>query len=297
MKKLIIAGGTGFLGQVLCDFYKPKTKEIIVLTRGKNRKTENIHYVNWDAKEIGEWHKHLNNADVLINLTGKSVNCRFSKKNKELILSSRIDSTLILAKAINLVDNPPKIWFNASTAALSHYPKKENGKDFMLQVGQKWENAFYSIENKSTQKIVIRISLVLGEEEGVLSPLKKITKLGLGGKQGNGKQMVSWIHYSDLATLINFLVEQKTIEGPIIAAAPNPITNSQFMSSIRAALGVPFGLPSFAWMLKIGSFIIGTEADLILNSMDVRPKKLLENGFQFKYPKIKPALEDVLRKS
>lgn len=201
---------------------------------------------------------------------------------------------MILAKAINSVENPPKIWLNASTAALSHVPIKENGEDFMLQVGQKWENAFFSIGNKSTRKIAIRISLVLGEEEGVLGPLRKITKLGLGGKQGDGSQRVSWIHHNDFVAMIHFLIKQKSIEGPIVAASPNTITNSQFMAAIRTALGMPFGLPSFAWMLRIGSFIIGTEADLILNSMNVHPKKLLENGFQFKYPKINPALDDVL---
>lgn len=293
MEKIVIAGGTGFLGNVLINFFKTKANKIIVLTRGKSRKTDNVQFVQWDAKTIDDWHLHLNNAESLINLTGKSVNCKFNKTNKDLILNSRIDSTLALAKAINLVENPPKVWINASTAALAHLPKKDGKKDFMLQVGEKWENAFFSINNESTRKVALRISLVLGKE-GVLTPLIKIAKLGLGGKQGSGKQIVSWIHNEDFATMIHFLVTKKNIEGPIVAATPNTITNQQFMRSIRETLSIPFGIPSYTWMLKIGSFIIGTEADLILNSMNVYPKKLIENGFVFKYPSIKNALEEIL---
>lgn len=293
MGKIVIAGGTGFLGNVLISFFKDKAYKIIVLTRGKSRKTENVQFIQWDAKTIGNWHKYLNNTDALINLTGKSVNCRFSKKNKKLILDSRIDSTLALAKAINLLETPPKVWINASTAALSHLPKKENDKDFMQYVGQKWEDAFFSINNKSTRKIALRISLVLGKE-GVLAPLIKIAKLGLGGKQGSGKQIVSWVHHEDFAKMIHFTIEKKNIQGPIVAATPKAITNQQLMSSIRKTLKVPFGIPSYTWMLKIGSFVIGTEADLILNSMDVYPEKLIENGFVFNYPSIKNALEEIL---
>ncbi len=294
MSKLIIAGGTGFLGNELLEYYRNKYAEIVVLTRGKSHQKENISYVNWDAKSNGDWAAKLNNASALINLTGKSVNCRFSEKNKEIILNSRVDSTLALANAINTVENPPKVWLNASTAALSHPNKKENGEDFMLYVGQEWENAFYSVENKQTRKIALRISLVFGKDGGALIPLKKITQFGLGGKQGNGKQMVSWVHSNDFVSITHFLIENKDVDGCIVVAAPDPKSNSELMAIIRKTLNVPFGLPSYTWMLKIGGSIIGTEPDLILNSMHVYPKKLLDNGFSFSYATIDTALKNLL---
>ncbi|WKB80255.1 TIGR01777 family oxidoreductase [Cellulophaga lytica] len=295
MNKLVIAGGTGFLGNELLDFYTSKFAEIIVLTRSKPYQAKNINYVQWDAKTIGTWHSCLNNADVLINLTGKSVDCRFTKKNKALILNSRIDSTLALGKAINLVDNPPKVWLNASSAAITHPNKEENGEDFMLDVGIAWEKAFESIKNVNTRKIALRISLVFGKNGGALVPLKKISQLGLGGKQGSGKQMVSWVHIKDFVAITNFAIENTKITGPIVVAAPDAKSNKKLMATIRKALKVPFGLPAYSWMLKIGGFIIGTEPSLILNSMDVYPEKLIKNGFKFKYATLEMALKNLLK--
>lgn len=295
MSKLVIAGGTGFLGNKLVDFYASKYTEIVVLTRGKPNKTENISYVNWDAKTISKWHTSLDNADVLINLTGKSVDCRFTKKNKALILSSRTESTVVLGKAINLVDNPPKVWLNASSAAISHPNKEENGEDFMLYVGLEWEKAFNAIKNPNTRKVALRISLVFGKEGGALVPLKKITKLGLGGKQANGKQMVSWVHTKDFVAITNYTIKNQAITGPIVVAAPDAKSNKKLMATIRQTLKVPFGLPAFAWMLKIGGFIIGTEPSLILNSMNVYPDKLLKNGYKFKFATLESALKNILK--
>lgn len=295
MSKLVIAGGTGFLGNKLVEFYASKYTEIIVLTRGKSRKTENISYVNWDAKTIGKWHTSLDNADVLINLTGKSVDCRFTKKNKALILSSRTESTTALGKAINLVDNPPKVWLNASSAAISHPNKEENGEDFMLYVGLEWEKAFNAIKNPNTRKVALRISLVFGKKGGALVPLKKITKLGLGGKQGSGKQMVSWLHTKDFVKITNYAIENTVINGPIVVAAPDAKSNKKLMATIRQTLKVPFGLPAFVWMLKIGGFVIGTEPSLILNSMDVYPEKLLKDGYKFKFATLESALKNILK--
>ncbi|MEP0214268.1 MAG: TIGR01777 family oxidoreductase [Cellulophaga sp.] len=295
MSKLVIAGGTGFLGNKLIDFYTSKYNEIVVLTRGKSRKKENISYVNWDAKTINKWHTSLNNADVLINLTGKSVDCRFTKENKALILNSRTESTTALGNAINLVANPPKVWLNASSAAISHPNKEENGEDFMLYVGLEWEKAFNAIKNPNTRKVALRISLVFGKEGGALIPLKKITKLGLGGKQGSGKQMVSWVHTKDFVAITNYAIENQAITGPIVVAAPDAISNTKLMSTIRQTLNVPFGLPAFSWMLKIGGFIIGTEPSLILNSMKVYPEKLEKNGYEFRFDTLKSALKDILK--
>tara|TARA_R110002049_G_scaffold67188_1_gene174632 strand:+ start:2103 stop:2990 length:888 start_codon:yes stop_codon:yes gene_type:complete len=294
MHKLVIAGGTGFLGNKLLDFYKDKYSEIVVLTRGSTQQKGNITYVHWDAKNSGDWVSQLNNASALINLTGKSVDCRFTEKNKELILNSRIDSTLALANAINTVENKPKVWLNASTAALSHTNKEENGDDFMLFVGQEWEKTFFSIENPTVRKIALRISLVFGKEGGALLPLKKITQFGLGGKQGSGKQMVSWIHVDDFVAITNFVLHQKVIKDTIIVASPDAVSNNKLMKGIRKTLNVPFGIPSYAWMLQLGGYAIDTEPDLILNSMDVYPSKLEENGFVFTYNTLELALENLL---
>ncbi|MCK0156178.1 TIGR01777 family oxidoreductase [Cellulophaga sp. F20128] len=295
MSKLVIAGGTGFLGNKVLDFYKDKYQEIIVLTRGATRQNGPITYVHWDAKNSGDWVTQLNNANALINLTGKSVDCRFTEKNKALILNSRIDSTLALANAINSVENKPKVWLNASTAALSHTNKEGNGDDFMLYVGQEWEKAFFSIENPNVRKVALRISLVFGKEGGALLPLKKITKFGLGGKQGSGQQMVSWVHADDFVAITNFVLHQKAIKDTVIVASPDAVSNSTLMASIRKTLKIPFGLPSYSWMLAIGAYIIDTEPDLILNSMDVYPSKLIENGFGFTYNTLESALENLLK--
>ncbi|MFL9845264.1 TIGR01777 family oxidoreductase [Flavobacterium rhizosphaerae] len=302
MKKLIIAAGTGFLGNTLIKHFKNETKQIIVLTRGKNQAKDNIRYVHWDAKSITGWEHYLEGADVLINLTGKSVNCRYNDKNKAEILYSRIDSTKILAKAIQQCKHPPKHWINASTATIYRHSEDrqmdeatgETGNDFSMTVANKWESAFFGTPAPSVIKTAIRTSIVLGKDGGALPIMLKIAKCGLGGRQGNGQQFVSWVHQEDFARAVEFIINNK-IANAVNVTAPNPVHNYKFMKILRKKLGVPFGLSQPKWMLKIGAKIIGTETELILKSRNVVPARLSGQGFRFKFDTAEKALGNLLQ--
>ena len=216
MSKLIIAAGTGFLGQVLVHHFKNKFEQIVILTRGKSKNADGIKYVNWNAKYFSGWEKELENADVLINLVGKSVDCRYTKKNKQEILWSRIKSTKILNEAILKCQNPPKHWLNSSTATIYRFSLDkemdevdgEIGNDFSINVALSWEKAFFKTETPNTLKTALRTSIVLGKNGGALIPLKNLAKIGFGGKQGNGDQFLSWIHEEDFAHAVDFIIEK-----------------------------------------------------------------------------------------
>jgi len=300
--KIVIAGGSGFLGKALSSYFKSKGDLVTVFTRGQTQLIDGVNYLHWDGKTIGDWVSHMDKVDVLINLTGKSVNCRYTAANKKEILDSRVNSTRILGEVIQDVDIPPKIWLNASTATIyrASFDKVmteedgEIGKDFSMSVAQAWEGAFFESAHASTRKVALRISLVLGKNEGVLPVLSKLTKLGLGGYHGNGKQKFACIHIEDLINAIQFIIDNENMEGPVICSAPTDINNKQFMKSFRNSLGVSFGLPTPKLMLKLGAIIMGTESELILKSRYVSPKKLLNAGFQFKFANIDKALVDLL---
>ncbi|AXG67953.1 epimerase family protein [Kordia sp. SMS9] len=304
MKKIIIAGGSGFLGQSLISYFLPKGYEIIVLSRSA-RKTGNDHlrYVQWNAKTLDIWMTELEGATVLINLTGKSVDCRYSEKNKAEILNSRVNATKVLGEAIQACAVPPKVWMNSSTATIYEHSLKrkmteENGKigdDFSMNVAKSWEATFYDCNTPKTNKIALRTSIVLGKNGGAFIPLKNLTKLGLGGTQGSGKQKVSWIHEHDFCRAVAFLLE-KHETGTYNITAPNPIENKRFMKTIRNVLKVPFGLFQPKWLLKFGALIIKTEAELILKSRFVIPEKLVNAGFQFQYPTAEKAIEEIINR-
>lgn len=302
MKKLIIAAGTGFLGQVLVNHFKDKFEEIIILTRGKSQTIDGIKYINWNARTFSGWENELENAAVLINLTGKSVDCRYTEKNKKEILLSRIESTKILNKAVLKCQNPPRHWLNSSTATIYRFSldkqmdeiNGEIGNDFSINVALSWEKAFFKAETPNTLKTALRTSIVLGKNGGAFIPLKTLAKTGFGGKQGKGNQFVSWIHEEDFANAVDFII-QKEMVGVINVVSPQPIRNADFMQKLRKAIGFPFGIPLNVFLLKIGSFIIRTEAELVLKSRNVIPKRLLDNGFQFKFGDIDEAFEDLLK--
>jgi len=298
MKKLIIAAGTGFLGQVLVNHFKNKFEEIVILTRGKSQTIDGIKYVNWNARTFTGWEKELENASILINLAGKSVDCRYTKTNKKEILWSRIESTKILNKAVLSCKNPPKHWLNSSTATIYRFSLDkqmdevdgEIGNDFSINVALSWEKAFFKTE---TLKTALRTSIVLGKNGGAFVPLKTLAKMGFGGKQGSGNQFVSWIHEEDFASAVDFIIK-KEITGVINIVSPTPIRNSDFMQGLRKSIGFPFGIPLNKFLLEIGSFIIRTETELVLKSRNVIPKRLLDNGFQFKFGNIDKAFRDLL---
>lgn len=300
MKKIVIAAGTGFLGSILIEYFKGKADEIVILTRGKSSTTGNIKYVQWNARTFGGWETELENSDVLINLAGKSVNCRYNERNKNEIMASRLNSTAILNKAVLQCKKPPKHWLNSSTATIykgSYYKQMDEvngdkGFDFSMKVARAWEKVFFRTETPQTLKTALRTSIVLGKNGGAYPMLRKLAKLVMGGKQGNGRQYVSWIHEHDFTRAIEFVINTQT-EGVINIVSPTPIRNNNFMKAIVKQVKAPFAIPVSKTMLEIGAKIIGTETELILKSRNVIPKRLQENGFTFTYPDLSTALQNL----
>ncbi|WP_442265726.1 TIGR01777 family oxidoreductase [Tenacibaculum sp. ZS6-P6] len=286
--KIVIAGGAGYLGKLLTEYYrKKKENQIYILTRTQQLNVENVNYLQWDGKTKGYWTNFLENTDLLINLTGKSVNCRYTAKNKAEIYSSRLQSTSVLCEVIQELKFPPKVFIQSSSATIYRHSKDklmteddgEIGIDFSMDVCKKWEQVFNAFELLKTKKIITRTSIVIGNKGGAFPIMKRMTKLGLGGKQGDGEQYISWISEQDYINAIDFLITQKS--GVYNLCVPNPIENRAFQKELRQKLKVPLGLPSPKWMLKLGVQFIGTETELLLKSRNVYPKKLLDLGFQF----------------
>lgn len=295
MKKIIIAGANGFLARYLTRYFAELGWEVIGLARRRDGMGPQCRYVHWDGENLSEWAKEIDGSDVLINLAGKSVNCRYNEENKALILSSRVNSTRVLGEAIAACDNPPELWLNASTATIYRHaetsPQSEQGEigeGFSVEVAKQWEEAFFgaNVPGK-VRKVALRISLVLADEPGtVFRYLYNLAKFGLGGKVGSGKQMVSWIHIDDMCRAVDWLIEHDEISGPINLASPEPLTNAEVMRRFRKYAKMPIGLPATKWMAEIGAFVLRTETELILKSRWVLPTKLLENGYVFKYPEM-----------
>ncbi|MET2985892.1 TIGR01777 family oxidoreductase [Aureibaculum conchae] len=298
MKTIIIAGGSGFLGQVLENHFTKIGYAVKILTR--NPKKEN--HIFWDAKTIGKWTNELERIEVLINLSGKSVDCRYTDKNKKEIYDSRIDSTQVLGKAIQQCERPPKVWMNASTATIyRHSLDKEmtekNGEvgiDFSMNIAKSWEKAFNEFKAPETRKVILRTSIVLGKNGGAFIPLKTLAKFGLGGKQGNGNQKVSFIHEEDFARAIEFILNHNELNGIFNVTAPNPTINKTLMNVIRKEMGMPLGISHPSWLLEIGAKIIGTETELVLKSRNVIPERLLGSGFVFNHPTIENTMSNLL---
>ena len=300
--KIVLAGGSGFLGQVLADYYKEKAKEIIILSRRKLNSTPPVKYEVWDGKTVGKWTKHLEDCDLLINLSGKNVNCRYTEKNKRKIIQSRVEPTTILGNVISGMNNPPKAWINLASATIYRHAEDysqdelngEIGSGFSIDVCKAWERSFWQAQTPSTKKILLRVGIVFGRRDGVIPRLKNLVMLGMGGQQGNGRQFVSWIHEQDFARVTEW-VFYNGHDGDIYnCTAPQAIRNKDLMQLIRRSYGVPFGLPTSQWLLEIGAAIIGTETELILKSRWVYPKYLLDKGFEFQFPKAEYAVNEIL---
>lgn len=299
MKKLIIAGGSGFLGNAIVAQFKSQFEDIVILSRTKTENTDTVRYVVWDAKTLGDWQQELDGCDVLINMAGRSVDCRYTDKNKNLIMNSRVDSATMLNHAVAHAKHPPKVWLNSSTATIYRHSMdmemgEENGEigtGFSVSVAKAWEDAFFSGTTPNTRKVALRTSIVLGGTGGALIPIKTLAKLGMGGKQGNGEQKFSWIHVDDFVRSIDFIIQNENLRGAVNIVAPKPTDNATLMKEVRNAVGIGFGLPSPKWLLEIGAILIRTETELILKSRNVVPTKLLENGFTFKHPMLADALK------
>lgn len=301
MKRIIIAGGTGFLGSILTRYFS-EGYQITILTRGEPKIEDGVEYVHWDGRTMGTWSSVLEHADVVINLNGKSVDCRYTEKNKRLIYATRLESTAAIGQAIQKCINPPKLWINASSATIYRHSldkemdeySGEYGSGFSVDVCQKWESIFNSFNLTNTRKIALRTGIVFGKNGGPLKPLFALAKIGLGGKHGTGNQYFSWLHETDFAGIISFIMNHAEMQGVYNVTVPIPNTNDDVMRAIRKAVGVSFGMPLPQWLLEFGAFLIRTETELILKSRRVVPRRLLESGYQFRFEKIDEAIASLL---
>jgi len=292
-KKIVLAGGTGFIGLYLQKKFHDLNYEVKIISRHPN-------HITWNDHEGIV--KALENAEMLINLAGKSVDCRYNAKNKEEILRSRTETTNILGNAIMECQTPPKLWINSSTATIYRHAEDrpmteetgEIGTGFSVDVAKQWERAFFEFNLPITRQIALRIAIVLGEHGGVIVPFKNLVRFGLGGPQGPGSQKFSWVHVEDIFQIILFLQERKELSGVFNCSSPNPITNRELMEQLRKALNRKFGIPTPKWMLEMGAILIKTETELILKSRWVIPERLEKAGYHFTYRKIDEALKQII---
>ncbi len=293
-KKIVLAGGTGFVGKYLTEQFTNLGYEVIIISRQKNS-------INWqDTKAIIE---AIDNAEMLINLAGKSVDCRYNEKNKLEILNSRTETTNILGQAILQCANPPELWINSSTATIYRHAedqpmteqKGEIGTGFSVNVATSWEKSFFDYQLPKTRQVALRMAIVLGKNGGVMPPFINLVRFGVGGQQGNGKQMFSWIHIADLYSIINFLQNNKHLKGVYNCSSPNPIDNKTLMQSLRQVMNMKFGLPLPKFLLEIGAVLIKTETELVLKSRWVIPEKLVAAGFVFKFPTLEKTLKNIIK--
>lgn len=307
--RLVIAGGSGFLGGVLAEHFTAQGWEVVVLSRRPRVRTDSVREAGWDGEALGEWTRELDGARALVNLAGVSVNCRYHARNRKLILDSRVNSTRVLGEAFARCANPPEVWLNSSTATIYKHTRgpawDETGEiggtpeakdQFSVEVAVAWERIFNAAQTPQTRKLNLRSAMVLGTGRNSVFPvLRRLVRLGLGGSLAGGQQFVSWIHERDFCRAIEWLIKRSGLSGTFNLAAPNPVTNTEMMRTLRKLCRVPIGLPASLWMLEFGAFFLRTETELVIKSRRVVPGRLLKEGFAFEYPLLRPAFEDLLR--
>jgi hypothetical protein len=314
--RIVMPGGSGQVGRMLAQFFQERGHHVTVLTRGPY--TAPWQTVHWDGKHAGPWVETLEGADVCIHLSGRSVNCRSTEKNRRELHDSRIVPTRLLNQVIAGLADPPRVWLNASTATIYRHAidrpmdeaTGEIGGNEMISARRRapakwnwtiglvkdWEAAFFDLPSPRTRKIAMRTSLVFSPAPGnIFMVLSRLVRFGLGGTQGNGRQYVSWMHETDFARAVEFLIEHEEMEGPVNLAAPNPLPNREFMAALREAWDVPNGLSAPAPLIALGAFFLRTEPELVLKSRRVVPGRLLDAGFEFQFPEWPAAAEDLVR--
>lgn len=310
--RIVIPGGSGQVGRALARHFQRRGDHVFVLTRGPH--TAEWQTVHWDAQTPGIWTQYLDGADVCINLTGQSVNCRYTPENRVEIYNSRIISTQLLGEVIGSLANPPRVWLNASTATIYRHaldrpmdertgelgvnePSAPDTWNFSTRVARDWETAFFKADTPLTRKIAMRSAITMSPVRGnAFAVLSNLVRAGLGGKQGNGRQWVSWIHEDDFARAVEFLIGRENMDGPVNIASPYPEQNREFMEILREAWGMPNGLPAPRPLLEIAAFLIRMETELVLKSRRVVPTRLLEAGFVFQIPYWAHAAEDLVER-
>lgn len=299
--RIILAGGSGFLGRSLAQHFAPTADEIVILTRGPNASHGNIRYVNWDAQTLGDWSREIDGAAAVVNMVGKSVDCRKTPAAKKVILESRVNSVNVLARAIAQAKNPPLVWVQYATAHILGDTQDEIldesspiGTGFAPLVGLAWEKALNDAAVGDCRKVILRISFVLGRGGGALAKLAMLARCFLGGTVGSGRQYISWIHEDDLNVLVERAIADQSMSGVYIATAPNPATNREFMRELRAAVHRPWSPPAPAILVRFGSWLLRTDPELALLGRRCVPTRLLAEGFSFKYIDVARAIRESL---
>ena len=270
--------------------------------------------VQWDARSLGDWVTELDGADVVINLAGRSVNCRYNAANRRAIIASRVDSVRAIGEAIAAANHPPRVWLQASTATIYAHrfdaandeatgvlggtePDAPETWRFSIDVAKAWEQATNDAVVPQTRKVLLRSAMTMSPDRGgIFDTLLRLVRHGLGGTCGDGRQFVSWIHERDFIRSVYWLIEHEELDGPVNVAAPSPLPNAEFMRALRSAWGTRVGLPATKWMLEIGAIVLRTETELILKSRRMVPGRLLKSGFRFEFPNWPEAAEDLCRR-
>lgn len=304
-KRIVIAGGSGFLGLSLATFFTAKGATVVLLSRSEPKQSGDWRYCRWDGRSVGDWCKEIDGADAVINLAGRSVNCIKTPDHQDEILRSRVEATRVIGAAMGLAKRPPSVWVQMSTAHIYGDPPSTmcdeysaEGVGFAPTIGRAWEAAFSESLLPNQRGVVMRTSFVLGRDRGAgggaLEMLRFLTRLGLGGKVGRGTQGMSWIHEEDLCRLFEIAITDESMSGSYIVSSPYPVSQDEFMRTLRQTMGVPFGLPAFEWMVRIGApLFFRTDPELVLYGRYVQSRRLAERGFEFLHPRLDSALKDL----
>jgi uncharacterized protein (TIGR01777 family) len=310
--KIVIPGGSGQVGTLLARAFQADGHDAVVLSRNPGKSPWRV--VRWDAETAGDWTAELDGADAVINLAGRSVNCRYNIANRREILESRVNSTRAVGQAIARAAVPPRVWLQASTATIYAHrydapndectgslggsePDAPDTWRFSIEVAKAWERAAEEAIVPQTRKVLLRSAMTMSPDRGgVFDVLLKLVRRGLGGASGDGRQYVPWIHDRDFIRAVYWLIDHDDLNGPVNLAAPHPIPNAEFMHDLRQAWGIGVGLPATRWMLEIGAFFMRTESELVLKSRRVIPGRLLQSGFTFEFPMWPEAAADLCRR-
>lgn len=303
MNKVVIAGGTGFIGLSLAKHLSEKGFQPVIIGRNRPKDQVRFDFIQWDGGNLGDWVHSLDNARAIINLTGKTVDCIKTPDNCDLILRSRIESTRIIGKALKEVSNPPGVWLQMSTAHIFGDPpsiicteSSSTGFGLAPFVGKAWEEVLLQSLPSGMREVRFRTSFVMGRNGGALIKLKRIASLGLGGKVGSGKQGMSWIHEYDMNELFHQAIINENYQGVYVASSPNPVSNAEFMKELRKSLKIPIGLPAPEFMARIGaSLLFRTDPELALYGRYVKSERLEKEGFTFRFPNLSDALNDIYK--